>query len=139
MIDLIPAQYRLAAAAIGALLAGLIGMAGGAWMAASYFAPQIAKEANLRGQFENAYLTVAESAGHQNAAIQDLHDQGEQRKAKARTSAAKAEQSAQPHFAAAAAILGEGLSVSANPDTCAAAHAASAAFDAELAKERTAR
>lgn len=128
---MIPPQYRAAVAGIALLIAGLAGAAGGAWLAARHFEPQLAA-ANLKlGEFQNAYLTLAEATGRQNAAIEQLHADGERRKKAALAAAETSHHAAQSHYRKAEAILG--LKPPPGVDPC---RAARAAFDDELREER---
>ncbi|EZP05981.1 hypothetical protein [Pseudomonas aeruginosa] len=100
------------------LLVGL-GAAGGIWLGARHYRPQLdAALADLvacRAARDNLEALV----GQQNAAIAGLADQAEQRQAKAAQAVAAAQQQAGQHFAAAQRLQQE----HADGDQCAAAEA----------------
>lgn len=107
------------------------GFALGVTIAARHFEPQLAAANRRAGELEHAYLTVAESAGRQNAAIEAERSAGQQRQEKARAAAAQAHSAAQTHYARAEAILAERPAPGADP-----CRSARDAFDAELRAER---
>jgi hypothetical protein len=115
--------------AVAALL--LAGIVLGGWLAARHFEPQLAEANRKLGEYEHAYLTLAEATGRQNAAIDALEQAAATRKGKARKAAIQARGAAQPHYGRAEAILG--LKPPPSADPC---RAASADFDAELREER---
>ncbi|MEW6166064.1 MAG: hypothetical protein AB1642_13480 [Pseudomonadota bacterium] len=118
---------RLVAVAV-VLLAGI---ALGGWLAARHFEPRLAEANRKLGEYQHAYLTLAEATGRQNAAIEAMKTAEHERQARAVRAAATARREARGHYNAAQAILG--LKPSAGTDACAAARAD---FDAELRAER---
>jgi hypothetical protein len=117
--------------AVAVLLAG-IALGGG--LAVLHFEPQLAEANRQLGEYQHAYLTLADASARQNAAIDELQRAGEARQQTARAAATRAAAAAAPHYAAAQNILG--LKPPPGADPC---RTASADFDAELAAERRPR
>ena len=124
----------MASPGIALLVALLAGIAGGAWLAARHFEPQLAAANRKAGEFEHAYLTLAETTGRQNAAIEAERIAGEQRRKTAIAAAKQARSAAQTHYDKGAAILAQRPPPGADP-----CRAARDAFDAELIAERAPR
>ncbi len=110
---------RVLSVALACLLLLGLGAAGGVWLGARHYRPQLdAALADLvacRAARDNLEALV----GQQNAAIAGLADQTEQRQAKAAQAVAAAQQQAGQHFAAAQRLQQE----HADGDQCAAAEA----------------
>ncbi|MGC6827908.1 hypothetical protein ACP0H4_11550 [Pseudomonas aeruginosa] len=110
---------RVVSIALACLVLVGLGAAGGVWLGARHYRPQLdAALADLvacRAARDNLEALV----GQQNAAIAGLADQTEQRQAKAAQAVAAAQQQAGQHFAAAQRLQQE----HADGDQCAAAEA----------------
>lgn len=113
------------------LLIAAVGFAGGAWLAAWHFEPQLAEANHKAGEMEHAYLTLAEATSRQNTAINALAEEGKRRKENSAAAAIQAQGAAQTFFSRGQDILG--LKLPAGADPCLAAREA---FDNELREER---
>ncbi|MCF3988061.1 hypothetical protein L2E47_00345 [Pseudomonas aeruginosa] len=100
------------------LLVGL-GAAGGVWIGARHYRPQLDQAAQDLTACRAARGNLESLVGQQNAAIAGLADQAEQRQAKAAQAVADAQQQAGQHFAAAQRLQQE----HAEGEQCAAAEA----------------
>lgn len=131
LVRLIPVQHRLAAAGIAIVVAGLIGMAAGAWIAAGHYQPIIDEAHKKIGELEHAYLTLATATRRQNDAIDALSAEARRRKKQAEQEAQRAHALAMNDYRLGAAVLS--LSRPPGIDPCLAARQA---FDDELRIER---
>lgn len=114
-----------------ALAIAAFGFFVGITLTARHYEPRLAAANKKIGEFENAYATLAETTGRQNAAIDALELQASQRKEQARQAAVQARGAAQAHYRRSDGILG--LKTPPGADPC---RAAAAEFDTELAIER---
>lgn len=110
---------RVISIALACLLLVGLGAAGGVWIGARHYRPQLDQAAQDLTACRAARGNLESLVGQQNAAIAGLADQAEQRQAKAAQAVADAQQQAGQHFAAAQRLQQE----HAEGEQCAAAEA----------------
>ncbi|HBO4800369.1 TPA: hypothetical protein ACQRGV_003666 [Pseudomonas aeruginosa] len=110
---------RVISIALACLLLVGLGAAGGVWLGARHYRPQLDQAAQGLTACRAARGNLESLVGQQNAAIAGLADQAEQRQAKAAQAVVDAQQQAGQRFAAAQRLQQE----RAEGDQCAAAEA----------------
>ncbi|HBO6312087.1 hypothetical protein ACM7F8_02545 [Pseudomonas aeruginosa] len=92
---------RVVSVALGCLLLVGLGAAGGVWLGARHYRPQLDAANKDKGQCVAARDNLEELAKEQGAKLGELSNQAEQRQAKAAQAVANAQQQAGEHYAAA--------------------------------------
>ncbi|ELK4757847.1 TPA: hypothetical protein ACU6GO_001067 [Pseudomonas aeruginosa] len=92
---------RVVSIVLGCLLLIGVGAAGGVWLGARHYRPQLDVANKEKGQCVTARDNLEELAKEQGAKLGELSNQAEQRQAKAAQAVANAQQQAGEHYAAA--------------------------------------